>query len=201
MGNQYLLCRECDGWGRREWKPVAVDPAAPKSVDQLVAELGVSEVVRASCDETIVVQIEAGKPRTAHLEVTKLLQALSGEVRICDPYYGSGSLLRLDALTSATSVMFLTQNPDSKEKTHLPRALKEFATERPHFMFREHAGKDLHDRYAVTADELILLGHGLKDIGNKESFVVRLERALAGDTIDALRDSFDQKWQAARPLL
>lgn len=199
-GTGFVLCKECEGWAHREWKPAVVDPTAPKSVDQLVAELGVRDVVSAAREGPTVVQIEAGKPRTAHLEVAKLLQTLAGEIRICDPYYGQGSLLRLDQLTSATAVKFLTQKPDGKEKSFLPKAIEDFVTERPHFEFREHAGNEIHDRYMVTEDELIILGHGLKDIGNKESFVVRLDRSTVGDLIDTLRESFDQKWLAARPI-
>jgi hypothetical protein len=134
------------------------------------------------------------------LELAKLFQSLTGEVRICDPYYGTGSLLRLDELKAAKSVLFLTQKPDSKDKPHLPRAIKEFITERPNFEFRQHNGSDLHDRYIVTEDELILLGHGIKDIGGKESFVVRLGREIAGDVIDSTRSSFDQKWVKGKPL-
>jgi hypothetical protein len=135
------------------------------------------------------------------LEVAKLLQELSGVVCICDPYYGTGSLLRLDKLTAAGSVKFLTQKPDAKERAHLPRAIQVFVTERPHFEFRRHAINDLHDRYIVTDSDLILLGHGLKDIGGKESFVVRLGRELAGDVIDNTRTAFDQKWQNAQALI
>jgi hypothetical protein len=196
-GLTFELCRECGGWGRREWKPAMEDPDESKKVADLVLALGVRAT---GTEQTTIVQIDAGKPRTAHLEVAKLLQALTGEVRICDPYYGMGSLLRLDELKNSASVHFLTQRPDNNERATLPRAIQEYVRQSPQFEFRRHIGNDLHDRYIVAADELILLGHGLKDIGNKESFVVRLERALVGDTIDLLRDSFDQKWQAATPL-
>lgn len=195
------ICRECDGWGRRQRKPTAVDPLVTAArLEHLRSQLGVRDVTSPSAAQTTVVQIEAGKPHTAHLEVAKLLQSLTGEIRICDPYYGTGSLYRLAELANAASVRFLTHKPDGKEKPFLPKAKKDFVTERPTVEFREHVGNELHDRYVVAADELVLLGHGLKDIGGKESFVVRLDRALAGDTIDALRESFDQKWQAAKPL-
>ncbi len=202
------LCPKCGGWGRRERKPVAVDPLQPatptsssKSVESLVLQLGVRPPPPTpDPQQTIVVQIDAGKPRTAHLEVAKLLQPLMGEVRICDPYYGTGSLLRLDELAKAKAIRFLTQKADSREQTLLPKAIQEFVRERPQFEFRRHGPNDLHDRFIITDDCLILLGHGLKDIGNKDSFVVKLDRGLAADVIDNVRASFDARWLAATPL-
>jgi hypothetical protein len=148
-------------------------------------------------EQTVVMQVEAGKPHSAHQEIAKVFQSLSGEVCICDPYYGKGSLLRLSALSHVSSVKFLTQNPDGKEKSFISRAIQEFVKEHSNVELREYAGNDIHDRYLVTADEFILLGHGLKDIGNKESFVIKLDRSIAGDAIDTLQQSFNQKWVVA----
>ncbi len=208
----FELCPECGGWAHRERKPVAVDmlaltnslgvrPYAPMPPDQQAAIDSVLKLPdKASTPKSAIIQIEAGKPRTAHLEIAKLFNSLKGEVRVCDPYYGTGSLLRLDDLKSCQSVRFLTHTPDNKEKSFIARAIQEFVTEHPHVTFRKHTGNDLHDRFVVTTDELILLGHGLKDIGNKESFVVRLDRNYAGDMIDTITSSFDQKWQNSQPL-
>jgi|GEM_PF-1769891 len=194
------LCSKCGGWGRRERIPVVDDPRHSGSEAKSVIEQLGLEPSKEQHD-TQIVSIEAGKPRTGHLEVAKLLQELSDEVRICDPYYGKGSLLRLDELTKAKSVQFLTQKADSREQAVLPRAIQEFVKERSHFEFRKYEGNDMHDRFIVTEDSLILLGHGLKDIGNKDSFVVKFDRDLAGDVIDSVRASFDQKWQSSSSLL
>lgn len=147
------------------------------------------------------VYIEAGKPRTAHLEIVPILSSLTGDIRICDPYYGTGSLLRLDAIASKP-VRFLTHTPDSKEQStgQLPRALSEFVRQYPNVEFRQYSANNLHDRFVVCNDELILLGHGLKDIGNKDSFVVRLNRGVAADIIDQVIRSFDNKWATATKL-
>lgn len=144
--------------------------------------------------------VEAGKPRSAHLQLAEVFTSLRGELGICDPYYGTGSLLRLDTLAHCGPVRMLTQTADSAEQLWLPRALTEFIREHRAFEFRRYAGRDLHDRYILTANELILLGHGLKDVGRRESFIVRLRRETAGDLIDDLRASFDSKWAAASPL-
>ena len=58
----------------------------------------------------------------------------------------------------------------------------------------------MHDRYVLTDDMLILVGHGLKDIGGKESFVIRLDGEVARDLIATLAPSFDAKWASASPI-
>jgi hypothetical protein len=145
--------------------------------------------------------VEAGKPRTAHLALQPILQSLIGELRICDPYYGCGSLLRLDGITDRP-IRFLTHTPDKVELNQglLPKAIAEFTTEHPNVEFRKCVGNDVHDRFVVCPTDLILLGHGLKDVGNKDSFVVRLGREIAADTIDQVIQAFDAKWVKASAI-
>ncbi len=172
------LCDVCGGWGR------------------------LPEPVKHSADGggVLVSMVEAGKPRTAHIQLEKLFSEVTGIVRVCDPYYGTGSLLRLDLLTKCSEVRFLTRTPDSGEKLILPKAIAEFKKEHANTHFRCSASADFHDRYVLSDKEIILLGHGLKDLGNKESFVVKLPDTLAHDVIAAARQSFDNKWHVATAL-
>ena len=60
--------------------------------------------------------------------------------------------------------------------------------------------RDLHDRYIVDDRGLLILGHGLKDIGKKESFAIFREKSLNSDIIrDILRAFFD-RWESAIPI-
>lgn len=86
--------------------------------------------------------------------------------------------------------------PDSKEKTFIGKSLHDFISEYPHVEVLKAQGAALHDRFILSKDELILLGHGLKDVGGKDSFIVRLERRLAGDIITNVSQDFDRKWAA-----
>ena len=189
-GTSIMFCSRCDGRGYR----------IPQIAHELVKELGVRESALET-DSPCVVYIEAGKPRTAHLEIATILSSLTGDTRICDPYYGAGSLLRLDQIVQK-SIRFLTHTPDSKEQSAgtLPRALAEYTRQYPGVEFRRYPTNDLHDRFIVCHSELILLGHGLRDIGGKDSFVDRLNRSLAGDMIDQIIGSFDSKWATAEKL-
>ena len=105
-----------------------------------------------------------------------------------------------DLLTHYSSIRFLTKKPDKEEKTFIGRQLRDFTSEHPHVEVRKAQGKDLHDRFILTSDELILLGHGLKDVGGKDSFIIRLGRHLTGDVITTVLQAFDKKWKAATPF-
>lgn len=168
---KFGLCPVCKGYGRLRANLETPDPDAP-----------------------FVFFVEAGQPRTAHLGLAELFKDVKGEIRVCDPYYGTGSLLRLDLLRHCSPIMFLTKNPQRNERHLLPRALQEWRREHGAIEFRESVNSDLHDRYVLSGTELIILGHGLKDVGNKESFVVRIPISLAQDMVIAVRVSFDQKW-------
>lgn len=79
--------------------------------------------------------------------------------------------------------------------------MKDFKKERPNVELRLAARPhDLHDRYVLSDAKILIIGHGLKDIGTKESFVIVLPQTLAGDLLDDVQESFDEKWAKATPL-
>jgi len=141
-----------------------------------------------------VVRIEGGYPRTARVTLGEMLSGLSGSVKICDPYYGARTLDSLDHVPKACSVRFLT-GKTNESITKIHRAMRDFIKERPRTEFRlARKPNELHDRYVVTGDTLLILGHGLKDIGGKESFIIRLGRDFVPDLIDELNNAFDARW-------
>jgi len=147
-----------------------------------------------------VVRIEQGQPRTARLLLADILGQMSGMVRICDPYYGIKSLDSLDHIPKTSPIRFLTHRTNEAGRK-LQGALRDFRTERPNAEFRtapSNAG--LHDRYVLTKDLILILGHGLKDIGGKESFVVRLDRALVPDLIKSVTAYFESTWARSKPI-
>ncbi len=146
------------------------------------------------------VYVEAGKPRTARRHLAALLEPLSGDVRISDPYYGVRTLDSLSLLKSASSVRFLSARTNEKA-ADVNRAIQDFIRENPRVELRLASDpSSMHDRYVLTDDMLILVGHGLKDIGGKESFVIRLDGEVARDLIATLAPSFDAKWASASPI-
>jgi hypothetical protein len=47
---------------------------------------------------------------------------------------------------------------------------------------------------------MLILGHGLKDIGGKESFIIRLGRDLVPDLLNEVRKVFDARWKIAKSI-
>lgn len=177
------LCSKCDGLGFRV-------PSFRKKAEQSIPET------------TEVFLIEAGKPYTAQITASQILSQLTGTIRVCDPYLGTGTLNHLHPIGNQ-EIRFLTLNLDGKESKNgvLEQRLKGFSREFPKVEFRQSANGAFHDRYILTSDELILVGHGLKDLGNKESFIVQLKRVAIGSMIEDLTAAFDAKWSKAEPLV
>jgi hypothetical protein len=147
-----------------------------------------------------VVRIEGGRPRTARLTLGEMLSRLTGLVRICDPYYGVKTLDSLDHIPKSCRIRFLTARTNERQRT-IQGAIRDFVRERPTAEVRlAPTPADLHDRYVCTSETLLLLGHGLKDIGGKESFVIRVERDLVPDLIQDIGNSFDGRWNKGTVL-
>ncbi len=159
-----------------------------------------AEKVLSSGSGLAILRIEGGQPRQARLRLGEVLKSLKGTVRICDPYYGISTLDSLDLLPESCDIRFLTQKTNESARK-IKGALRDFYKERSSVEFRcALKTTRLHDRYILTKKELLILGHGLKDIGNKESFVIVLEKSLVSDLIDDILSSFDKDWKEAKKL-
>ena len=161
---------------------------------------------RAEVDATIgrgklgVVYIDGERPRTARRELHEILGELQGTIRICDPYFGVRTLDALEMIRDDREVRFLTAHI-SGDAARVQGPLQDFRKERPKTELRRHDGpSELHDRYVLSDSMLLLVGHGLKDIGGKESFVVAVPRSLASDLLEEVRGGFDRRWGTSKPL-
>ena len=56
------------------------------------------------------------------------------------------------------------------------------------------------DRYIISSDSLVILGHSIKDIGSKESFAVTLSSHTNKNIVEALTENFNRRWKKASPL-
>lgn len=147
-----------------------------------------------------VLLIDAGKPRAARLRLGETLQQLRGTIRICDPYYGVKMLDTLDHLPANAAIRVLTARTNESARK-VSGALRDFKRERPSAEFRITANPDdIHDRYVLSQRRLLILGHGLKDIGGKESFIIQVDRQLAPDLLQEVRSRFDARWRQGTVL-
>jgi hypothetical protein len=159
-------------------------------------ELG-RRVLLGSSGEQPCIIIEPGKPFTTRAVLFEsILFTLKGKIKICDPYCGARTLDILNKLDAKNVVLVLTQNIDDKPKGSFLRLYKDFRREMPGIEIRIYEKSELHDRYIISKDEMWLLGHGLKDIGNKESFIVR----VGLDIKESIDPVFDRRWNISSPL-
>jgi hypothetical protein len=149
----------------------------------------------------LVLRIEGGQPRQARIKLAEILKSLKGIVRICDPWYGVNTLDSLDLFHKDCDVRFITQKT-SESTLKISSALKHFYKERPKAELRvAPSSSQLHDRYIVTKEQIMILGHGIKDIGNKESFVIVLDKSLVPDLIVEVISSFDNDWNLGEKIV
>lgn len=146
-----------------------------------------------------VLYVEGGKPFSTRKKLDEIFLSLKGDIFICDTYLGERSFDIISSFPKISRIKFLTSNLSDKPEK-IKRVQKDFQKEYPKSEFRLYPNKDLHDRYIVTANKLLIIGHGIKDIGNKESFIIIIDSSIGHDTIDTVITSFNDKWEYSHPL-
>jgi hypothetical protein len=146
-----------------------------------------------------VLYIEGGKPFSTRKKLDEIFQELKGDICICDKYFGERSFDIISKLPKGSKLKFLTSIlSDSLLK--IKSIQIDFQKEYPKSEFRVYPNKDLHDRYIVTTNTLLIIGHGIKDIGNKESFIIIIDSSIGQDTINTMNTVFNNKWNLSNPL-
>jgi len=130
-----------------------------------------------------------------------VLDKLKGDLRIVDPYCGERTLDVLKDVKNRT-VKFLTKlgSLRNEERDRFLRELRDFKSENPNIEFRNYPHKDIHDRYIVSSEFLVVLGHSIKDLGGKESFAITLRKDANKNIVEALVENFDRRWKQSNQL-
>lgn len=149
-----------------------------------------------------VVYFEPGKPYTSKRLLSRnILGSLKGELRIVDPYRSERTLDILRDIGNE-HVKFLTRldNIREKEKERFLRELQDFKSEKAKIEFRNYPNTDIHDRYIISSDSLVVLGHSIKDLGAKESFAITLNKDASKNIVEAVAENFDRRWKQSSTL-
>jgi len=136
------------------------------------------------------------------LLATSILNMLTGEIRIVDPYCGERTL---DVITDVKGrpIKFLTRLGNinnANVKSRFLRELQDFKLENTDIEFRDYPNTDLHDRYIISPDRVVLIGHSIKDLGAKESFAIVLNQTSSQNIYEALGENFDRRWKQSNIL-
>lgn len=145
--------------------------------------------------------ISGKKPYTDQSELNKLPNILKpGPFFVVDKYYGQSSFDFLLSLSAFGKVSFLTALPAGKASKATLRisALRLMREAKGRLEIKIVADKSaLHDRYIVSKKFMVLLGHGLANFGEKESFMVILDNNSVKDIKNDLQKNFAQRWATA----
>lgn len=149
-----------------------------------------------------VLYFEPDKNYTSKRVLSKnILDNLSDELRIVDPYCGERTL---DVLSNIKKreLKFLTrvENLRERERERFLREVKDFKIEHPKIEFRNYSYTDIHDRYIISSEQMVILGHSIKDLGTKESFAIILNNGSNKNIVDALVENFNRRWKESAIL-
>jgi DNA-binding PadR family transcriptional regulator len=137
-------------------------------------------------------------PRRSIFEITS---SLKGEIRIVDPYCGVRTLDFLEDIGKKTRMLTrLEKINDERKREKVKRDIQAFLQANSHIEIRNASSDTIHDRYIFSNGELVILGQGIKDLGNKDSFVIIIEKDLGENLIDTLIANFEEKWRTSTKI-
>lgn len=149
-----------------------------------------------------IIFVEGEKHRTAFRKFSEIIEKTKGKIMLVDKFYSRKSLDTLEEFGKKREIEFLTakmssgENPN-KFKKELARFKKEFKKISIRIYSKEY---ELHDRYVLSGDTLILLGRGIQDIGEKESFVIVIKGKVGEDLRKTLISKFNERWTKSSNL-
>lgn len=151
-----------------------------------------------------VVYVDPEKPRTAKNNLDALIRSIpKSELLICDPYYGLKTLDVLEAfLKHHKKIRFLSLRIGGGDKAALvTSAVRDFLKEhRNKVEMRIASHPDMHDRYIISDDRFLIVGHGIKDLGSKESMMVVVSDKFGKDIRITITKNFEDRWKLATPV-
>lgn len=191
-------------------KPISITRSFSKAEDKIhtykegeevyfeIMKLGKNHLISQVKEGSVeVFYFEPDKRYTSKRILSKnILNNLKGELRIVDPYCGERTL---DILSNVKNrlVKLLTRvkNLKEKERNRFLRELQDFKSEHLEIEFRNYPHKDIHDRYIISSELLVILGHSIKDLGAKESFAIILNKDTNKNIVEALIENFNRRWK------
>jgi len=134
--------------------------------------------------------------REAHQKLYDLIRSLKGkELCVSDPYYGVDTLNVIEEIVRAgKKVKFLSHYTNEKAI----KFSRELGYLQKHYQnkieVRIYPKKELHDRYILADDSFVVVGHGIKDIGTKESLILVVDDRFGKDARKELMRAFGDRW-------
>lgn len=133
-----------------------------------------------------------------------IIKILKGELRIIDPFYGNGTFFTLSKFGRDKKIKFLSSKLGNEEQNNLTNFninLKKFKHEFQNIKLKKYDKfYELHDRYIIADNALVLVGYGIKDFANKESFLVFLPQKTVSKFLPILKTIFEKRWKESSDI-
>jgi len=175
--------------------------------DQLDDEIQNLEIGILNYDENpsgLIVQHISGRKgwTDRNNKLPEFFSKLKGEIIIVESHYGIGTLHVLENFNPGQKIKFLTAQFGSNENSEkFSRELKRFKKEFPKIEFKIYPKfYEFHDRYILSENYFVWIGHGIKDYGDKESFLIAVPIEKVLDITKEIKEQFNQRWTKANNL-
>lgn len=119
--------------------------------------------------ENSIFVIDPAHEESTHETLENLFAGVSGDVKLCDPYFDENAYSKLRMLL----------NPQKINSLKVVYCYKKIDRQKPHVIGRHHISlakskQDIHDRFLIDKEHLYIFGTSLNNIGGKLSFVFNL---------------------------
>jgi hypothetical protein len=143
-----------------------------------------------------VFMFEGNRQHTSRQKITDVVTQSKGALLVVDKFYSRQTLNMLRQFEHGVEIRMLTAElAGGESESKFLAEMASFKQEYRNIKIRKYPkAYELHDRYLITDNSLILLGHGLIDIGSKESLVIVLKNENAKEIKDSLRAKFEERW-------
>jgi hypothetical protein len=170
-----------------------------------ISAAGEKHLLKFKTDEPLqIIYVEPKTPRTAKKNLEVLVSSIKqADLRINDPYYGLSALDVIEMfLKHHKSVKFLTVKLGGGENSSaVTQRIKDLKMEyKAKFEIRLGNSSEVHDRYVIATDTFFLVGQGIKDLGNKESFILSIDDKVGKEIRVSLTTNFDTRWKTGNIL-
>jgi len=133
-----------------------------------------------------------------------VINMLNGDLCVVDPFYGNGTFYLLEKFGKERKIRFLSGQLGNEEKQKINNFqinLKKFKKEFKNIKMREYDKfYELHDRYIIADNALVVIGYGIKDFANKESFVIFLPKKAVSKFLPVLKTIFEKRWKKSNDI-
>jgi hypothetical protein len=173
-----------------------------KNVNYGIMKVGKEYLLSKNKNSIELCYFEPEKPYTSKNILSKdILGSLKGELSIIDPYCGKRTLDILKCSDEKKKIRLITKinNLNKNKKDSFIREFRDFKIEYPHIEIRDYSKGDIHDRYIISDDSIVFLGHSIKNLGNtKESFANIVNN---NDVHKLLIKNFNDRWSNSSSIV